>query len=366
MGKGNPYAGEKKPSMLRRDDSHDYSSRCFYMVTLTVEGRRQLLGMLAGRSDAAACSPDAPHIQLSALGQAVNQAWAHTSTVYPQVAVIAQQVMPDHFHGILYFREKTELTLEQVIRGFKAACNKAYRQLILGIGPEEAAARPQPTGKTQEETKAQQPTGKAQPASDSPSSYAATVSRPSSAGLLWSHGYNDRILHSYHQLDRWKAYLRDNPRRLLMRREHPDLFCVVHNLHFAGLTFTAQGNRFLLDAPLKLQVQCSRSITETELEAKKSALLVAAANNGAVLVSPAISPGEKAIMHAAFEAGLPLIYLQENAPTKYGKPGGAFFDACSDGRLLLLSPWEHHNEQQIIRRDQCLTLNDMTHSICEQ
>ena len=30
----------------------------------------------------------------------------------------------------------------------------------------------------------------------------------------------------------------------------------------------------------------------------------------------------------------------------------------------ILAPWEHHNERRTIRRDQCLTLNDMTAMIC--
>ncbi len=37
------YAGEKKPSMLRRCVGHDYTERMMYMVTMVVEGRRPLL-----------------------------------------------------------------------------------------------------------------------------------------------------------------------------------------------------------------------------------------------------------------------------------------------------------------------------------
>ena len=184
-------------------------------------------------------------------------------------------------------------------------------------------------------------------------------------GLLWSKGYNDRILYSYSQLDRWKAYLLDNPRRLLVKRQHPEFFRVQRNLQFAGLSFSAIGNRFLLDHPVKLQVQCSRRISPEALEQRKSDLLAAAAQ-GAVLVSPSVSPGEKAIMRAAFEAGYPLVILQENGFTDLAKPGGARFDACARGQLLLLAPWEHHNERIVIRRDQCLMLNEMARRICEQ
>ncbi len=322
------YAGEKIPSMQRRSDQHDYTSKCFYLVTLTVEGRRPLLGELTGQVDTEA------GVALSDLGRAVSEAWSAISSHYPQVAVIAQQVMPDHFHGILFFRENTDgLHLGHVIRGFKAATNRAYRELF-------------------------------------PSLCAATLSQSTiegrkGPGLLWSKGYNDRILYNYYQLDRWKAYLRDNPRRLLVKHQHPEFFRVQRNLQYGSLSFSAIGNRFLLDHPVKLQVQCSRRLTLEALEQKKADLLSAAAQ-GAVLVSPAISPGEKAIMRAAFDAGYPLIILQENGFTDLAKPGGARFDACARGQLLLLAPWEHHNERLVIRRDQCLQLNEMARRICEQ
>jgi hypothetical protein len=193
----------------------------------------------------------------------------------------------------------------------------------------------------------------------------STIEGRKGPGLLWSKGYNDRILYNYYQLDRWKAYLRDNPRRLLVKHQHPEFFRVQRNLEYSGLSFSAIGNRFLLDYPVKLQVQCSRRLTLEALEQKKADLLSAAAQ-GAVLVSPAISPGEKAIMRAAFDAGYSLIILQENGFTDLAKPGGARFDACARGQLLLLAPWEHHNERLVIRRDQCLQLNEMARRICEQ
>ena len=333
------FAGEKIPSMQRRSDQHDYTSKCFYLVTLTVEGRRPLLGELTGQVDTEA------GVALSDLGRAVSEAWSAISSHYPQVAVIAQQVMPDHFHGILFFRENTDgLHLGHVIRGFKAATNRAYRELFPSLC---AAINSVPR----------------------PFSCAATLSQSTiegrkGPGLLWSKGYNDRILYNYYQLDRWKAYLRDNPRRLLVKHQHPEFFRVQRNLEYSGLSFSAIGNRFLLDHPVKLQVQCSRRLTLEALEQKKADLLSAAAQ-GAVLVSPAISPGEKAIMRAAFDAGYPLIILQENGFTDLAKPGGARFDACARGQLLLLAPWEHHNERLVIRRDQCLMLNDMARRICE-
>ena len=62
------FAGEKKPSMLRRCVGHDYTERMMYMVTMVVEGRRPLFGTVVGRSDAPADSTEAPRVELSELG----------------------------------------------------------------------------------------------------------------------------------------------------------------------------------------------------------------------------------------------------------------------------------------------------------
>ena len=104
-------------------------------------------------------------------------------------------------------------------------------------------------------------------------------------------------------------------------------------------------------------------MSEEQIEMRKHFFLEKA-RGGAVLVSPSISPGEKSIMRAAFDAGFSLILLQENGFTEMAKPGGSRFDACADGRLLILSPWEHHNQRLNISRGQCLSLNEMAKVIC--
>lgn len=332
------FAGEKKPSMLRRCVGHDYTGRQMYMITMVTEGRRPLLGEVAGRSDAPEGSPDQPHIELTELGQRVADEWWATSQHHPEIEVVALQMMPDHLHGILFVKEKMEAPLGMALRGFKQSCNRHYRELVLGVP--HVALPTQQTGPRDRR------------------------GEDRSHGLLFARGYNDRLLLRSGQLDTWFRYLADNPRRLLMKREHPDLFRVQRNLQAAGFTFSAIGNRFLLDRPVRLQVQCSRRLTEEEIQAKVAECL-AAARQGAVLVSPAISPGEKAVMRAAFDEGLPLVYLQENGFTNLAKPGGKRMEACARGQFLILAPWEHHNEQLTIRRGQCLALNDIARRICE-
>ncbi len=335
-----PFAGEKKPSMKRRCIDNDYHERRMYMVTMVTEGRQKYFGEVVGRSNAEPGSQDAPHIELSPLGQAVKDCWFSIPSHYGSVKLIALQMMPDHLHGILFISERMDSTLGDVLHGFKTGCNKCFRRLM---PVEYDVAMRQQTERNA----------------------LTSGQRDRDHGLLFAPNYNDKVLLRDGQLDKWKEYLKDNPRRLLMKREHADLFRVQRDLQWEGMTFSAIGNRFLLDRPVKLQVQCSRHITSEELAEKKERLLSAAAK-GAVLVSPSISPGEKEIMRSAFEKGFPLITLQENGFTDLAKPGGQRFDACARGQLLLLAPWEHHNEHIVISRNQCLSLNEMAKKICKE
>ena len=325
------FAGEKKASMQRRCVDNDYMARRMYMITMVTEGRKPLFGQVVGHSEAVEPSPEVPHIALSPLGEVIEQIWQTIGNHHPKVKVVALQMMPDHLHAILFVKERMEKPLGKVLLGVKQACNKAFREVM----PEEFVAVAQQH---------------------------AEQSRAN--GLLFAKGFNDQILLREGQLQRWLNYLKDNPRRLLMKRENPDLFRVQRGLRFGEFSFSAIGNRFLLERPSRLQVQCSRSIGEEELKTKMNECL-RAARQGAVLVSPAISKGEKAIMRAAFEEGLPLIYLQENGFTDLAKPGGMRMDACARGQLLILAPWEHHNEKITIKRGQCLELNEMARRICE-
>lgn len=305
------WAGDLKPSMKRRRVGHDYQSRCIYMVTLVVKERRPLLGTLTGDGEAIPAI-----VEPSPLGRAVIQNLVNIPSFYPEIEIWTFQLMPDHLHAIFFVKERIPVHLGKVINGFKVGCNRTYRELVKG----------------------------------------------DLAGL-WEDGYNDIILDQEGQLQNMKRYILDNPRRLAIKRTHPDLFRVQRNIKAGDFTFAALGNVFLLDAPCLMQVQCTRKLTTQQIHDTVQQFLTYA-QNGAVLVSPSISPGEKAVMKAAFEYGFPVIVLQENGFAPLAKPGGRRFNACAEGRLLLLAPWEHHNDKRVIKRSQCLDLNEMARTIC--
>ncbi len=233
-------------SMKRRMVSHDYQGRAIYMITMCVEGRLPRLGILQGPDD----SHPLPWVSLSPLGERVKAEWWGIPRYYPQIRMLALTLMPDHIHGILFVTEPLPVHLGKVINGFKTGCNRVARELGLSV--------PQ-----------------------------------------WEQGYTDGVLQGKGQLDRWTSYLNDNPRRLWVKRNHQDFFAVSHHLTIAGSTVSAMGNHRLLQHPSIMQVYCSRRMSKEEIAREGDHLLA----QGAVLVSPAISPGERTIIDRAIEAG---------------------------------------------------------------
>lgn len=370
-----PYMEQKQPSMKRRSDINNYHGRHIYMVTLATEGRRPWLAQVSGSSEQ-------PVVMPTRLGLAVKACWEEIARRHPEVKLLAFQLMPDHLHGILFVQSEMQMHLGQVISGFKAGCNKAFRRL-------QAEAVPPPThsqgaggegkgkpegedeGKTREEKE-----GENERKTQRGSAYEAAPPLPLPSqcrlkkddkrhGLLFERGYNDLIAKDFDMLPRLIAYVKNNPRRLLVRREHPDYFRVRFGLTIAGQSYAAIGNRFLLYRPEKLQVQLSRRLTDEEI-AHHVARFTEAARNGAVLVSPAISKGEQAVMRKALDEGLPLIFLTPWGFSKFSKPGHQYFEACAEGRLLMLAPWEHQNERVDLSRAMCMALNEMSRQICDE
>lgn len=369
--------------MKRRCEEKDYTERGIYLVTIATEARRPLLGTLAG--DASLYEgPDAPHVVLSPLGERVKEEWFGITRYYHQIEVIRLCIMPDHIHGVLFVHEKLPRHLGHVINGFKAGTRRAARELgiIPDAKPAITEAKPQPTKPTPS------PSLPSPQATTSLSSPQATTSLSSPQvlyaealpqshpqqnqgpkhpphGTLWEPGYNDRILFFKGQLQRMLSYLDDNPRRLLLKRQHPEYFTQLGTINAAGLPMAAMGNPALLAAPTKLQVQCSRHLYPWEIEQRKQTFL-AAGREGAVIVSPCISPGEQQIATACMAAGIPLIVLLLKGFPPFFKPQPRYLEACSAGRLLMLAPYPWQNEKLTDMRARCLRLNDLAAAICQQ
>ena len=303
--------------MKRRTSWHDYSRKGTYMLTLVVRERKALLGTLKGslKGDVA------PYVEYSVLGNSiVLEEQKKINHYYPQVEVWKLCIMPDHLHMIVRINEDMGegKHLGKVVAGFKSGCNNVFWKLF------DMNETPR-TG-------------------------------------LFEEGYCDKILMHEGQLDNWKRYLDDNPRRLMMKRQNPLFFTILADMEVAGERCKIVGNRFLLDIPDKMAVIVHRRYTDEEIARLRKEWLECG-ERGGVLVSAAISPKEKGILREAMSRGYNIILLRENGFPKLYKPSGEAFDACARGLLLQISPWEFHYEKRVITRAQCLYLNSMAERI---
>ena len=170
------------------------------------------------------------------------------------------------------------------------------------------------------------------------------VSPKSKNLLLFAHEYHDSLLYGRGQLARMKSYIKENPRRLALKRANRDLFRIRQDYAIGPFSCTVLGNIFLAGHPLRQVLQCSRSLTPEQIEERQHECLMLAAG-GAVFITAAISQGEKVIARSLREHGFPLIILLEQGSPKpesshyrYFKPQGVYFEACAAGRLLLVEP----------------------------
>lgn len=124
---------------IQRCSNHDYKSPCIYMLTVTVEGRRPLLGKVAGDAHTA-------HIELTPLGVAVRYELYSLCQRYPQLRLLQHQVMPDHVHIIIQVTERLAKPLGSLFSSWKIACGHAYGRLVPTKSPAGASALAQDKG----------------------------------------------------------------------------------------------------------------------------------------------------------------------------------------------------------------------------
>lgn len=384
-------------SMKHRQTHHDYNMPGTYMITIEVQDRKPLLGTIMQNP-----ATSQPYVKHSELGEKV--LFEHVpmiSKLYPMVEVWRTCVMPDHVHLIV--RVKAEMpegkTLGNAIRGLKGAGSRTWWELS-GLRKPEAKQPGTKEVKTKEQdtcpigqgtrAEAQECISQAKAPASTPSPASALAPSPASASApspalvpaptgavpnaapgpapkrklpsLFAPGYNDKILKESGQLERWKHYLDDNPRRLFLKRKHRDLFTVRRDYAFKNYSLQLIGNQFLLDYPDKVAVIFSRKYTAEQYEQLKAEWL-ACGERGGVLISAAIHPEEKAIMKEAFARGWRCVKIHENGFSELYKPIGRSFNACIEGRLLEISPWAYHADKPTIKRDQCLALNELARAI---
>lgn len=355
---------------LNRSFTHDYHSPHIYLITVTVVDREPVLSAVSG-------TVEQPIVELTEVGKAVKREIFAIEKRHPQVKVLFNVIMPDHVHLILHVLERLpeKMPLGNIVAAWKQACGKAYSALLAAkqtLGDLKAVGygacsdlKVAGCGACCDLKVAHldgQPT--ATNLLSSEANFSSPQNRPQEKPPyhpLFSKGFNDSILYHRHQLRNMMNYVKDNPRRLLVKRLHKELFAIRREISVAGMTFDAVGNIALLQKPL-MAVHCRSKWTEAEHKAYAEKCILAA-EKGTVLVGAFISKTEKEIVQTATEHRLPIIHLVENGFDDLYKPSGQDFDSCAEGRLLLLAPWPYHGSYRKITRQQCQQMNEMAEAI---
>ena len=340
----------------RRLKTHNYHGRGIYMITIATEGRRPVLGVLSVNSISSQVdekddmrSLDVKHIvnvsnnndsqyknvipfvSLTTIGKIVTYHWKDISVRYPQIKSLVFQVMPDHIHGILFVEEELSVHIGQVIGAFKFATTKSVMSQTL-------------TGRV-----------------------GTIIDRQRIADgcyRLWEKSYNDLVLYGKKQLDHMISYVKDNPRRLYIKKAVSPYF-QRSNGCINGRVVTMIGNKRLLESESRLFVKCSRKMNDAEVQ-QAIRRFIDLGHLGAVLVSPFISPGERDVEKRALQEGIGVIKIMPKGFSEYYKPGGVLFDACAEGRLLLVSQYDYSSRKRILTRVLCEEMNGLARIIASE
>ena len=354
-GKGQGVRRAVDTTRHHRENGWDYRGRAVYHFTFPVEGRFPLFGTLEGES------AERAFIKLNPFGYRVYQILCGLPQFYAAkgfaLKVLAQKVMPDHIHLVIQVLEPLPQSIGAVVRGFKSACTMVYKQEFLSCGENAAEVHSiaNRQGNAAEVHSIANRQGNAAEVHGRASQQGNAAALMHFARIfanrnsIWQQDaayYHERILHAPGQLNRMINYVKDNPRRLWLKKNNPDLFRLHRHTEMCGLSFTSLGNHFLLDWHDNQTVEMPRNATVEQVQ-KRLQLAMAAAQNGAVTYTAAISKGEQLIARTLRKQGYPLVVLlsdgfpKEGSPQeRFYKPGGIYFEACSRGQLLLLEPTE--------------------------
>lgn len=364
-----PPHRDKIPSMKRRCHTHDYRSVSYYMITLgknpaytapfcrifdaalnppdftsarrrsdelTPGIKRILLPRNASVRDKAgtagssvpgapavslpASPPGAPAVSLPAVELSDSGAFLRAGFrdfFRTESAILLKKivVMPDHVHFIIHVREYLPTHLGRYISRLKTVCTLAVSEL--------------------------------------PGYPVDTDGNPLH---IFEDNYHDRIIRNDSMLETERRYLDDNPRRYLLRKQHPEYFSSPVRITINGEHYSAFGNILLLKDIHPEPAIISRRYTPEHLSRLKAGWEEAARSRKA-LVSPFISKPEKEIKKAVLESGGRIIEILDNGfPERY-KPSGTAFDLCLEGRLLQIAPLVYETSKIPLTRNRALELN---------
>ena len=312
-----PFSDSGDHSYHRRSYHHDYHSPFIYHLILKKEKSCEAFGGITGNAKIPYGNPGCAAVDESSLGRVIAKIVLRLPHDYPILKLHQFCVMPDHLHLLLQVMFRSDKHLDFYIDYLKDRIAKRY----------------------------------------------STQSGQSiNADDIFEKGYCDKPLYDDRSLDGWYRYIRENPHRLAMRKQYPRFFQRMQNLRIGNHDCQAYGNLFLLRNPDKIAVKISRKYSEGEKQKRKK-LWLESASRGTVIVSPFISPAEKAIRGEVESLGGDTILITHEAFPERFKPAKHDFDLCSEGHLLIISMGKPAPAP--LTRADCISMNSLASYIAE-
>ena len=310
-------SGGSLPRYHQRAFAHNYHAPFIYHVIIKKQQITERFGSVRGNALIAPGQPGCAYIEESQLGKIIARSIIGIQRQFAILQIYQFSVMPDHVHILLRVKDWSEKHLDFYIEALRVNIATAYSK---------------------------------------------ATGRQTASLDIFQPGYCDKPLLLNRSLDTLFRYVRENPHRLAVRMQFPQFFQRRRCVKVGEEEFEAYGNLFLLRNPDKEAVRISRSFSEEENARKKADWLYAAAR-GTILVSPFISPAEKAIRSEAEALGAKIILITHEAFTDRFKPSDHDFNLCSEGRLLILTLGRE--ESGALSRATCLQMNDLARVVAE-
>lgn len=368
------------PDALKRDTSINYTEGYFF-VTFNIRNRLPLLGQIDGYYNPSTKEVTNPGVRLTELGEAVLSCWNQIPSFYPNVQLIEAQVMPEHFHGLLFMKAGGKIHLGTIIKGMMVGCTHRYWD-ILGInwrtmvGVNDGKADKHWTDWL----------------------HSTSLRGPS----LFATGYNEVKPLTENEIAHKIAYIQANPERRLIKGISRDCFTISANHHSPNWTYdraklglmsdqflashpddleqawsiiqprilthnqqpslSTVGEQSLLSAPQKLPLICHRN--DSDRKEEQASAIIERAQHGSIIVSAFISPYEREIKHQLLSKGLPIIEIMGNGMNPFYKPSGQDFYYTAEGKLLQITCWNYqYQRDDKITRPMCMVMNELVRLI---
>ena len=358
-----------------KDKAKLFSGEGIYFLTFVVVNRKRMFGRLK-RLTSPTPEGHTAVTEASELDNAIYREFNSIQAIHPSIQILAKQIMPDHFHAVVWCHEGFEGSIKVVARSFSQACSRIAREYArrqregnvpLSAGTSSRGLPSLSAGKTSQSDAPLSAgtssrglpslsalSNRAAPTSLQTSSLAKMPTLPmeeldcgNGARVLFEKPFIRTLSHKG-QLKNIIKYTHNNPDNAIMREENPDLYVIRRGIVINGLTFDTMGKNRLLDFPIRQTVAISRNATEEKIQQMAEQAL-REAERGAVTYTVAISEGEKHVAREIREHGMPLIVImpegfppEGTAAARYFHPHGVYHKACGEGRLLILSPSEHN------------------------